>query len=89
MLARRGVAGHQDDRDGAIPHQRSGDERMSVSARAGRPSLPVRAFDSAFDTPRVPVLRSAVRTSIRPVGMRGFDRAWLPGNASRGAVGPR
>ena len=38
---------------------------------------------------RDPVLGSAVRTAVRPVGMRGFDRAWLPGNASRGAVGPR
>ena len=27
--------------------------------------------------------------SFGPVGMRGFDRAWLSGNASRGAVRPR
>ena len=31
------------------------------------------------------VIASPVRTGVRhPVGMCGFDRAWLPGNASRG-----
>jgi hypothetical protein len=30
-----------------------------------------------------------VTCTTAPVGMRGFDRAWLPGNASRGCLWPR
>ena len=36
-----------------------------------------------------PMLGSASQRWFGPVGMRGLDRAWLSGNASRGAVRPR
>ena len=72
------------------------DRRRAQFTRA-RPSFSDRPGASAAG--RRSALRSAVLDAgarisaseqrFGPVGMRGFDRAWLSGNASRGAVRPR
>ena len=85
----------------AAPRPPPRHRRPRRPARRGRASWPtrsavadggpsaVRAGSGRGVTARLVVAFSCASNRRSVLGMRGFDRAWLSGNASRGAVRPR